>query len=248
MIELQEFKFNNVYKLAHLIDGSVKSGVNFWNHNEDAFIQSATKFSKNTLLHLYIVTIAINYHHYDFKKNGELIDEDEIEEWYFLFDSYAIRINKYNFNGNIKIVNWFERHKHKFEELFNKMSEEVFYIMFANRQFLLNFNNLTTETVVNTTFPKEYLTSKETIKRIVIPKWVKDAVYQRDKGRCVFCNTDLTRIVNTLTNLNYDHIVPLDLHGTNDPCNIQLTCENCNKKKTNKDGTTSSKYAPWWRK
>ncbi len=41
-------------------------------------------------------------------------------------------------------------------------------------------------------------------------------------------------------------MVPLDFYGTNDPCNIQLACEKCNKTKTNKDGITSDKYIPWW--
>ena len=245
---LQEFKFNHIYELVDLIDGSVKAGVSFWNYDEDVFIRSATKFSKETLLHLYIVTTAINYHHKDFRKNGNLIDEDSIEKWYSLFDSYSIKVRKYNFSGKTEIVKWFELNIGNFEELFIKMSDEVFYILFANRQFLLEFNNLTAETILDTEFPQKHLTPKGTIKRVAIPKWVKDAVFHREKGRCVFCNTDLTGLVNTLTNSNYDHIVPLDLHGTNDPCNIQLTCEKCNKTKTNKDGTTSNKYIPWWPK
>ncbi|MEI6062913.1 MAG: hypothetical protein WCR72_19570, partial [Bacteroidota bacterium] len=131
----------------------------------DFFIQSATKFSKDTLLHLYIVTTAINYHYKDFIKNGDLIDEESIEKWYSLFDTYSIKVSKYNFNGKTEINKWFERHASEFEELFNKMSEEVFYILFANRQFLLDFNNLMTETVLDTEFPKENLTPKGTIKR-----------------------------------------------------------------------------------
>lgn len=243
---MQEFKYNNIYELADLIESSMKAGVSFWNHDTGFFIQAATKFSKDTLLHLYIVTTAINYYHRDFRKNGDLIDEERIEKWYSLFDSYAIKVSKYNNNGKTEIIKWFERHIRKFEELFNKMSDEVFNILFANRQFLIEFNKLTVETVRNTEFPKEHLTPKGTIKRVAIPKWVKTAVYHREKGRCVFCNTDLTGLVNTLTNSNYDHIVPLDLYGTNDPCNIQLTCEKCNKTKTNKYINTSNKYVPWW--
>lgn len=248
MSDLQEFKFNYIYELADLVDGSVKAGVSFWNYDVDFFIQAASIFSKDTLLHLYIVTTAINYHHSDFIHNGDLIDESSIDKWYCLFDSYSIKVSKFNFNGKTEINKWFDRHINRFEELFIKMSDEVFYILIANRQFLLNFNIFITDTVLDTAFPKKHLTSKGTIKRVAIPKWAKTAVYHRDKGRCVFCNTDLTGLVNTLTNTNYDHIVPLDLHGTNDPCNLQLTCERCNKTKTNKDGKTSNKYVPWWPK
>ena len=246
MNDLQEFKFNNIYELADLIDNFVKAEVQFWNYDTNYFINAATKFSKYTLLHLYIVTTALNYHHRDFLKNGDLIDEESIEIWYSLFDTYKIKIRKFNFDYNLVIIDWFDKNINKFEELFDRMANETFYILFANRQFLLDFNNLTVETVRDTDFPDNLITKKGTIKRTTIPKWVKTAVYHREKGRCVFCNTDLTSLVNTLTISNYDHIVPLNLYGTNDPCNIQLTCEKCNKIKSNKDGTTSSKYIPWW--
>ena len=246
MTDLQEFKFNSIYELADLVDNSVKGEVEFWNYDSDFFIQSATKFSKDTLLHLYIVTTALNYHHRDFRKNGGDFEEDNMEKWYSLFDTYQIKVRKFNLNSNSEVVAWFDKQIEKFAELFDKMADEVFYILFANRQFLLDFNNLTTATVRDTDFPQNCLTAKGTRKRVTIPKWVKTVVFHREKGRCVFCNTDLTGLVNTLTNSNYDHIVPLDLFGTNDPCNIQLTCERCNKSKTNKDGTTSNKYVPWW--
>ncbi len=248
MNELQEFKFNYIYKLADLIDNSVKADVQFWNYNTELFIDSATKFSKNSLLHMYIVTTALNYYHREFRKNGDCIDEDAIGKWYKLFENYNIEIEEFNFDEDSEIIEWYDKNIEKFEELFENMADETFYILFANRQFLLIFNKLVVETIKETEFPQGLLTQKGTIKRAAIPQWVKIAVYHRDKGRCVFCNTDLTSLVNTLTTINYDHIVPLDLLGTNDPCNIQLACETCNKSKTNKDGTTSSKYIPWWKK
>lgn len=243
---LQEFKFKNIYELAELIDGSVKAEVELSRYDEEYFIGAATRFSKKTLLHLYIVTTAINFYRRDFRKNGDLEDEESMGKWYSLFESYQIPIKKYNFNGERELLNWFEKNINLFENLFNKMADEVFYILFANRQFLLNFNNLIINTVRNTEFPQKCLKAKGTIKRIRIPEWVKKAVYHRDKGRCVFCLTDLTSLINTSTISNFDHIVSLDQDGTNDPCNIQLTCETCNKTKTNNEGETSSKYIPWW--
>lgn len=248
MNDLQEFKFNYIYELADLIDNSVKADVQFWNYNTELFINSATKFSKNSLLHMYIVTTALNYYHREFRKNGDCIDEDTIGKWYELFENYNIEIEEFNFDEDSEIIEWYDKNIEKFEELFENMADETFHILFANRQFLLIFNKLVVETIKETEFPQGLLTQKGTIKRATIPQWVKTAVYHRDKGRCVFCNTDLTSLVNTLTTINYDHIVPLDLLGTNDPCNIQLACETCNKSKTNKDGTTSSKYTPWWKK
>lgn len=158
------------------------------------------------------------------------------EKWYYLFESYRIELNKFDLDNNLEAIDWFDSNFHKFVELFDALADEIFYILFANRQFLLKFNTLLIKTVKVTNFPANFLNTKARIKRTSIPKWVKSAVFHRDKGRCVFCNTDLTGIVNTLTILNYDHIVPLDLFGTNDPCNIQLTCESCNKSKKIKMG------------
>ncbi|MCH7612350.1 MAG: HNH endonuclease [Candidatus Marinimicrobia bacterium] len=140
------------------------------------------------------------------------------------------------------------RHEKKFEFLFEHLSNEIFYILFNNRNFLLKFNEIVSESVSDLidTYPSNLLNNKGRIKRTNIPVWVKNAVFHRDKGRCVFCNTDLTSLVNTLTAKNYDHIVPLDLFGANDPCNIQLSCEKCNKTKSNKDPETSNNYYSWW--
>ncbi len=247
MEDIQEYKFNSTYEMADLIDGSVRNDVSFWNFNEQDFINCAVKYSKDTLLHLYIVTTAFNYYHRDFKKNGDCIDEDSIEKWYNLFEEYCIKIKKFNFDENIEIITWFDKNYKKFVELFEHMADEVFYVLFSNRGFLLEFNNLVAKTIrEDVVIPSKHLTKKGTIKRMNISVWVKDSVFHRDKGRCVFCNTDLTRLVNTLTNSNFDHIVPLDLFGANDPCNIQLSCEHCNKSKTNNAGSTSKKYIPWW--
>lgn len=243
---LQEFKFQNIYELADLIDNLVKTDIDIWNYNEELFIESATRFSKDTLLHLYMVTAAINHYRRDFRKNGELEDEETMEKWYSLFKNYKIIITKCDFSKNQELTEWFDINLYNFEALFDKMADEVFYILFSNRKFLLDFNILTSKTVSKIKFPIDCLTKKGTIKRISIPKWVQIVIFHRDKGRCVFCFTDLTSLINTLTKSNYDHIVPLDLFGTNDPCNIQLTCESCNKKKTNKEGITSNLYIPWW--
>ncbi len=249
MKELKEYKFDSIYDLVSLIDGHVKDGFVFWNYDEKLFIQCASKFSKFTLLHLYTITTAFNYYHRDFRKNGDCIDEDGIQYWYDLFKTYNVKYEIFNFKNEEDIFYWYERNEQNFISLFRKMADEVFHILFSNRNFLFKFNKILQETILQDTnillFPKEILTKKRTLKRAYIPIWVKKAVFHRDKGRCVYCNTDLTNIYNTLTNSNYDHIIPLDSMGVNDPCHIQLSCEKCNKKKGNEE-STSNKYIPWW--
>lgn len=54
---------------------------------------------------------------------------------------------------------------------------------------------------------------------------IKKIVFTRDGGSCQCCGrTD---------NLEYDHITPFSCGGKNDPSNIQLLCQRCNRSKSN---------------
>jgi hypothetical protein len=57
-----------------------------------------------------------------------------------------------------------------------------------------------------------------------IPQSVKDAVWRRDGGRCVKCDSN--------QNLEFDHIIPFSLGGANTYRNVQLLCESCNRAKS----------------
>lgn len=59
-----------------------------------------------------------------------------------------------------------------------------------------------------------------------ISKSVQREVWRRDQGRCVECGS------NEL--LEFDHIIPFSKGGSNTARNIQLLCENCNRKKQNR--------------
>lgn len=193
----------------------------------------------------------------------DAVSEEDSERWISLFETYDVMNPSFDVyrDADEEPYKWFIENQEKFYELFDCMADEVFHILFANRNFLIRFNLLVAKTVEATItksfpfeqytdprahYPKDKLSSKERIKRRSIPSWVKNAVFHRDKGRCVYCNTDLTGVVNSLTAKNYDHMVPLDLFGTNDPCNIQLTCETCNKSKSNRFSSTGFRYHPWW--
>ena len=244
-----EYKFESIYWFADIIYQSVKSDVEFFNYNIDEFIQSATTFQKKSLLHIYAESTLYNYFNREFRKNGDCYEEDCIDEWRKIFSAYNVKL-KYcecdfdNVENDDCVYEWFSKNELCFKKLFKIISLEVVHILFANKNFLLEFNKLARKSFEE--LPKELLSNKGTVRRTAIPTWVKKAVFYRDYGRCVFCNKDLTGIFSTMASSNYDHIIPLDKHGFNDICNIQLSCENCNKSKGAKDEIPIYKYEPRW--
>lgn len=128
------------------------------------------------------------------------------------------------------------------------MALQVFHILFANRKTLAAFGGMVSGYVQNNTtiFSPEDFRKDGALKRVKPPEWVKSAVFHRDKGRCVICKTDLTRIFNQAENIQYDHIVPLALGGMNCVSNLQLTCAKCNSSKGARSSATSTEYEAWY--
>jgi hypothetical protein len=135
---------------------------------------------------------------------------------------------------------WFEAELDAFSEMWNRLTDEVFHILFGNRRFLLRFN----ESVAR--YLREADGCHDPARRAAIPSWVKKAVFARDVARCVLCRKDLSGIRSTDREAHYDHIVALNRGGINDPCNLQLLCGRCNRRKGRKAAVTSDAYPLWW--
>lgn len=60
-------------------------------------------------------------------------------------------------------------------------------------------------------------------KRRPLTEAVKHEVWRRDQGACVKCGSR--------NRLEYDHIVPWSLGGSDTVRNIELLCETCNRRK-----------------
>jgi len=123
----------------------------------------------------------------------------------------------------------------RYEDVVDRIANEMFYILFQNRDFLLNFNHYMS------------IVHDHRFKHVYLPQWVKRAVFFRDRGKCVVCNKDLSgqwSIVET-GSIHYDHMVSLENGGLNDISNIQLLCDTCNLEKGVRSDTNNV-YQNWY--
>ncbi|MEH7520537.1 HNH endonuclease [Priestia megaterium] len=129
----------------------------------------------------------------------------------------------------------------------------AFQFVFQDRNFLHDFHLELTDFVeghmdyIKEKYP-DWVTEKQRIRRQYFPTWLTSAVFYRDKGTCsnADCRCDLSNLIRTQNKIHLDHIVPLDLYGSNDASNFQLLCETCNTSKGARSTATSSVNVPFW--
>ncbi|MEV5961478.1 HNH endonuclease signature motif containing protein [Kribbella sp. NPDC051952] len=144
------------------------------------------------------------------------------------------------------------------EELCDRLAEEVFYVLFANRSFLFDFNQMMAGYVLNhhsfsgpeEVDPESIFTCREEgnsrLKRTGIPEWVKRTVEFRERGRCATCQSELGNLRTPIRRAEYDHMVPLAEGGLNDVTNIQLLCHVCNSEKSSQVLSPRLLYERWY--
>jgi hypothetical protein len=139
------------------------------------------------------------------------------------------------------------------DELLDRATAEVFFVLFQNRHALLLFNEMIAgliersdeDRVLNSEFAPFFARSG-VLRRVAIPSWVQRAVFFRDRGICVLCAADLSGILAIGSEDNFDHVVALAAGGLNDVSNVQLLCRACNAKKSAGDAITSNRYEAWY--
>ncbi|MEC0243639.1 HNH endonuclease signature motif containing protein [Paenibacillus dokdonensis] len=139
--------------------------------------------------------------------------------------------------------------KELLKPVFEQIVQESFTILFGDRMFLLRINQIVAS-VISQMKKVEYpdiMNRDGVIKRAgYIPKWLKNAVFHRDKGKCQVCGKDLSGLLFLGEEVHYDHVIPLNLGGTNDPTNFQLLCREHNLSKSGTQILTSERYQTYW--
>lgn len=245
---------------------------NFWDDNQDAFsclkeeiIGSIIKPTQITAIHHYLLF---------FQDIEEEVDDlsKNIDDMEWVYNFLRRTLNQVNLQPDIpepdfkscgdkhghlhcvcndiihQWINYINDNKHEIDDL---IVHSAFQFIFQDRKFLHDFH-LELSYFIKQHLDEieekysEYVTTKKRIKRVYFPKWLTDAVFYRDKGTCSICRCDLTKLIRTQNTTHIDHIVPLDICGSNDASNFQLLCETCNTSKGARSTTTNPVNVPFW--
>jgi len=236
----------------------------FGDLNYKGFLEPFPKFSR---LHNFIVFMieSINYEEINDREveaisNGKrkLWIEVALDHYGFNYETFSEWIaqgkrvwENINEDDVVEYINEL-RLSGPYEILLERMAEEIFFIMFLNRQTMQHLNQMLAFQISKIDLDeldsdeRHYFRKNGVLKRVDIPMWVQRAVLYRDRGMCVNCHKDISGLMNISSIENYDHIVPLAQGGVNDVTNIQLLCQACNSSKKHQVIETSIKYERWY--
>ena len=141
----------------------------------------------------------------------------------------------------------YDRFREKGQE---KLILEVFTMLFNDRLLLMEFHTLLATHVaqLKQNEHSDLLEKDGIVKRCTYwPTWLKDALVHREKGKCAICNKDMTALFSTVDIAKHiDHIVPLNMGGTNDTTNLQILCKEHNLGKGGHTIVTTGNTPLFW--
>ena len=254
--ELQEVSTVDLYWICQVVDRIVNDPQPWLKNIEDIFGDAPSalltrSFPKWTCLHVFIEECLQSI---VWEQAGERMDVLHNGLWVDrLFAANGIDVSYEAFNyiegpRSVSVYLEFITYEGHLEQLIEIVTKQVFHVLFNNRRTLSNFGNLVAGYVMNAapSFAPESFTLHGALKRSRPPVWAREAAFHRDKGLCVRCRTDLTKIVNRNSSVHFDHIVPLNIGGMNCITNLQLLCENCNLSKGGSSALTTFDYESWY--
>lgn len=135
------------------------------------------------------------------------------------------------------------------ENAVEPISNEVFTLMFADREALRRLNESIAAKVTQlekVDYPSLLARDGKVRRCTYWPTWLRNALFYRDKGHCSLCLKDLSGVFAAGAEVAIDHIVPLNLGGTNDPTNLQILCRECNSSKSGGPSAVSRFQHIYW--
>jgi hypothetical protein len=246
--ETAQFKSNHVYGLVDQVYASIIHKADFdleyiaWLSFRDLATHVGTPH-KWTILHHTIHEVTFAYLEY---MTGHVAEDST--------DYFKEILSE----AGMKAPAWLKpcsvgRHVYELDEILHKacraLVPSVFHILFSDREFLAQFQIQISELVkqLKKADHPNIMVSDGTFKRpTYLPTWLKAGVFHRDHGRCQSCWRDLTGLIEPVSDLHLDHIIPLHQSGTNDPTNFQLLCAQCNLAKGKTTKLFPARYIPYW--
>lgn len=243
-----ELQYSKAISVADFIQGQIYNEVCYISFkdsfymNEDV-LKIGIKPSKFTLLHDYITYNLLESYRHSLKKVGSEIYNDIYED----FDAFRVSYVKYeSYRGR-------DYHDYLYGLFELKISqalvESTFTILFNDRTIMKKFNDQISVEIRKLTVNEWslYLIRDGVMKRNTYwPKWLHAALFRREQGHCAICQKNLTGLMANGADPAIDHIIPLNLGGTNDPTNLQMLCAGCNTDKGGDSITTSNMHSPFW--
>ncbi|WP_371359453.1 HNH endonuclease [Cohaesibacter sp. ES.047] len=237
-----------------MVDGVTRHPDRYLRNIEDIFgdmssAALAQRYSKWTCFHAFVEELISSV----IFEDAEIAERSPGEYWvdYLLqsnsFDYSSITPSKFGRFDGYEYLDALQQ-EDLITELCETISKQVFYVLFSNRGTMSAFGHMVRSYVLETapSFVPEAFNDAGHLIRASIPKWAENAVFHRDKGRCVLCQTDLTKLFSQQSQIHYDHIIPLAHGGMNCITNLQLTCSSCNLSKGARSAATSREYEVWY--
>ena len=196
--------------------------------------------NEDLYFHLYTGLVEIvdflRYHELETKNCGERLDNYIEGILYEYEETNCTQIGSPEYNSNLKKAWLFllDINQTRLNELKPeyslRFSERIFHDREVCEYIATQFHQTRFGWGTYSSFNKGE-TPRQWVNREKWPKWVERAVYSRDRGSCAICKKS---IILESDLLNIDHIISLANGGTNDLINLQLTCPDCNLKKSSK--------------
>lgn len=220
----------------------------YFDITEDDLIEKCAKPHRKTLLHSLIENVCIQCYN-QMMDADDLMAANMMKGWMDSVGADYSDIPEPSEDDYEECKKYADLIQERFcQKALSIISDATFVLLFNNKDFLFRFNEKVTEQIKKLKLQDYPQLLKEDGKllRTDPPTWLKDGVFYRDRGRCQECGTDLSRIFRNGEASNYDHIIPINKGGSNDPTNFQLMCEHCNKSKSDRTTAYRNVIYPFW--